>query len=195
MCRKAFGQFVQPLTGVARDRDDGLGAHPRELADQVRPDVAGRTDNELSGISVQRHRRLRWHRTPLQPGHVTHTPPVDDLVFTVAAVDFTQHLGRRQFGGHRAVQIDDPAPDFGVLQRECASQAPQRPVGGVGVIAFGDGLGVAGDDEQLGRRGAGSHRGDQAPYPMEQLVRHSRIDGLACRRRVDHMVDTAQRRA
>ena len=81
------------------------------------------------------------------------TGTVDDLVLAVVGVGFGEHVLGGQLGGHRFVEIDDATPDFGMLQRQRAAQAPQHRMGGVGPIAFGDrGCALRVSDEQLRRR-------------------------------------------
>ena len=47
-------KLVEPLAGVARHRDDRAGAHVGELPDQVRADVAGRADDQVAAVRVER---------------------------------------------------------------------------------------------------------------------------------------------
>ncbi len=116
----------------------------------MRPDVTGGADHQLASAGIQRD-RLRGEGVSAQPGNVAHPRPVDHLVLRVGGVGFVQHLARDHLGRHRVVEIDYCAPDFGVLEGDGAAQAPQHAMAGVRGIAFGDRLGVAGGDEQLGR--------------------------------------------
>ena len=136
---KALRQFVQARARVAGHRDNGFGAHLSELTDQVRPDVAGGPDDQLTGVGVQRHRRFGGQHPPLQSGHMAHAPPVDDLVFSVAVVDFLQQVPGDHSGRHRAVEINDARPRFRDVRARVCVPGPTAPRGGVGAIAFGQG--------------------------------------------------------
>ncbi len=69
-------------------------------------------------------------------------------------------------------------------------------MGGAGVLAFGNGLRIAGDDEQPDRRVTGGHCRGEPAYLMEQLVSRpdvKRVDRGD--RRIQDMVDAGQRLA
>ncbi|CFS02988.1 Uncharacterised protein [Mycobacterium tuberculosis] len=80
----------------------------------MRSDVAGRTDDELAGVGIQRDRFPR-KSSPLQPGYMACARPVYDLILPVGTVGCSQHMPHGQLCGHRIVEIDYAAPDFRML--------------------------------------------------------------------------------
>ena len=70
----------------------------------------------------------------LQPRNVAHPSPIHHLVLAVVRAGLGQHPARRQNRGYRFVQIDQGAPDLGMLQRDAAAQTPQHRVHRVGPI-------------------------------------------------------------
>ena len=128
-------------------------AHVGELPDQVRSDIAGRADDQMAAVFVELDRRGRWRVTPLQARDTAHTGPINDLILAIATVSLVHHIPGGQPSGHRLVDIDDAAPDLRMLQCQRATQTPQHRMGGIGPIAFTDGLSIAREQKQPRRLG------------------------------------------
>ena len=160
--RQAGGQLVEARTRVARYRDDGARARVGKLLDQVRSDVAGRADNQIAAVLGQFGRSGRRRVSLVQPRHAAQAGPVDNLVFVVGGLSLVHDVAGGQAVRHRLVDIDDAAPEFGVLECERAAQTPQHRVSGVGAVAFADRLGVAGEQIQPRRH---AHLGDGSAQP------------------------------
>ena len=168
-----------------------------ELPDQVRTDVAGRADDQLAACRRPASTGdVAGRIAPLQSRHVARARPgrrpgLRRRPLRASPTTYRAASSR----GHRFVDIDDGAPDFGVLQRQRAAQAPQHRVRGVGAIAFGDGLGVAGQQEQLRAAPHRGHRRGQPAHRVEQPIGRLDIERIAGDRgRVQHVVDAAERR-
>ena len=139
-------------TRIARYRNDSAGTHGGQLLDQLWSDVAGRPDDQVAAVWIEWLGPGRGPMRPLQARDTAHACAIDNLVLSIAVVSFCQHPARGELSGHRLVDIDDAAPDLGVLQRQCSTRTPQRRVGRVGPIARTDGLRITSQHEELGRR-------------------------------------------
>ena len=120
---------------------------------------------------------------------------VHDLVLAVVGLRTGEHTVGDQDRRHSLVEIDDPAPDFGMFKRQRAPQSPQDGMYRVGAIAFSDRLGVAGDDHQTRRRtpGAGGNQlCDKHSGLVEEPVGRCIVDVRAGDwRRVEHVIGAA----
>src|SRR5215475_13417112 len=77
---------------------------------------------------------------------------VHDLVLAVVGKRLGEHAAGGQHSRHGLVEIDYPAPDFGMFKRHRAAQSPQDSMYRVGAVAFADWLSIARDDDQTRRR-------------------------------------------
>ncbi len=109
------------------------------------------------------------------------TRPVDDLVLLVAGARFVSDAAGSQHRRHRFVDVDHAAPDLGVFQGQGPAQPPQHGLCRVGTVTLGDGLGVAGQEEQPAGNARRQRRqvGDDAAGIVEEGVRRSDIEGRA----------------
>ena len=196
-CGQAFGQFVQPAAGVTRNGDDGLRPHSRQLSDQRGTDVSGRTDDEVAAIRTEHGIALGRRDTPFEPWHIPCARAVHDLVLAVVGLRLGEHPAGGQDRRHSLVEIDDPAPDFGMFKRQRAPQSPQDGMCRVGAIAFPDRLSIAGDDHQTRRRarGAGVNQlCDKHSGLIEEPVRRCIVEvRTGDRRCVEHVIGAADR--
>ena len=113
--------------------DNRSRPHVGELLDQMRTDVAGRSDDEMAGVVAEHTGRVRQRVPPLQPRDMADGspgtrpgPPRRRPAASASTCSAVDH------GRHRLVEIDYAAPDFGMLQRERAAQPPQHGMSRVG---------------------------------------------------------------
>ena len=94
---------------------------------------------------------------------------VDGLV-VVTGLGFGGQDPRDQLGRHGLVDVDDAAPDLGILQPDGAAHPPQHRVGGIGAVPLVDGLAVAGQDEKRWRLCHSGQRADQPPDAQQREI-------------------------
>ena len=114
--------------------------------------------------------------SPLKAWNMTDTALVHHLVLAIGGAHLGPNILRDQLGRHRVVDIDDAAPDLGMLQRECAAQPPEDRMCRVRPITFVDRLGIAGEDHQFRRRRHPGKRCDKPPDRVEQAVTRRDIE-------------------
>src|SRR5690349_20361446 len=119
----------------------------------MRSDIAGRPDNKMATVVVELdRRRRRW--MPLSHAWImASTGPINDLILFFGATSLFHHVLRGQPSRYRFVDIEDPAPDFLMLQRQRAAQTPQHRVSGIGAITVAERLRIAGQQKHPRRQG------------------------------------------
>ena len=188
--RSQLGQLPCAAAGY---RDHGGGAHLGELADEIRPDVAGGTDHQVAGVALEPGQSHRGHGTGPQARHMTQTATVDGLV-VVAGCSLGGQDPCDQFGRRGLIDVNEAGPDLGVLQPDGAAHPPQQCVRRVGAVALVEGLAVASQDEKFWRRCHLGQNANQLARNVEESIARRSLNSGDRRRRVDHEVDTGQRR-
>ena len=160
----------------------------------MRPDVSGRADDQIAAVFGQFGRRGRRRDPLLQTRNPTQTGPVDDLVLVVVGLGLVHDVAGGQTIRHRLVDIDHAAPEFGMLQRQRAAQAPQHRLRRDGAVAVADRLGVSGEQVKLWRHAYFSDGRGQPARGVEQFVAVFEIELAAAHlRRVEHVGHPGQR--
>ena len=140
------GQLVAAAAGVAGDRDNRSRPHVGELPDQVRTDVSGRPDDQVAAVGAEYIGSSSASGCAARAaGHGGRPPRYTTWSSPSPACASASTYRAVSTAGTDLVEIDDPAPDFGMLQRQRAAQSPQHGMRRVGPITCGDGLGVAGE--------------------------------------------------
>ena len=191
--RQPGSQVVQSCTRIPRHRNDGARTHVGQLLDQLRSDVAGRTDDHMAAAVVQFNGCGRLRVGRLQARDTTDAGPVHELILAITIAGFGQDVSRRRPGGDRRVDVNDAAPDFGMFQCQRASQAPQHRMRRVGSVAVGHRLSIPGEHEQPRRQCHRGHRRAQPPRSVELVVRRVDIKDVGVRGgRVEHVSRAAE---
>ncbi len=133
-------------------------------------DVAGGSDDQLRSGSIDHVGIVRCGASLFEPSNMADTGTVDNLIFAVVGAGLSEQVLGCHPRRYRFVQIDNATPDFGMLERKRASQAPQNRMCGVGAVAFGDRLRVACGDEQPGWESQPRQFRDKPSGRMEQAI-------------------------
>ena len=114
--------------------------------------------------------------SPLKAWNMADTARYTTWSSPSAASHLGLHILRDQLGRHRVVDIDDAAPDFGMLQRQRAAQAPEDRVRRVRPITFVDRLGIAGERSPVSAATPSRQALRQAADRVEQAVTRGDIE-------------------